>query len=160
MAHSRAVVSMLSAVALLVAGTARAATTKSTENPTVSFGTPGQKQVMLQACNAKGCSTVMQTITVLDPRPVILTSVVGATAVEAGQLVNLVATAKGQPPLTYTWQVTSALAPEIDVTGAGAWWDTTGVAPGTYSVVLHLANGVGTADSLPIQVTVIAPVAK
>lgn len=161
MAHSRAVVSMLSAVALLAAVSARAATTtNSMENPSVSFATPGQKQVMLQACNAKGCSTVMQTITVLDPRPVILTSLVGATTVEAGQLVNLVATAKGQPPLTYTWQVTSATVPEVDVTGAGAWWDTTGVAPGTYNVALHLANGAGTADSLATQVVVTAPTPK
>ena len=118
MAHSRAVVSMLSAVALLVAGAARAATTtSSTENPSVSFTTTGQKQITLQACNAKGCSTVTQMITVLDPRPVILTSLVGATTVEAGQLVNLVATAKGQPPLTYTWQVKNATG-NVNVQGA------------------------------------------
>jgi len=161
MAHSRAAVSLLSAVALLVAGAARAASTSSTtENPTVSFSTPGQKQITLQACNVKGCSTVMQTITVLDPKPVILSALVGATTVEAGELVNLVATAKGQPPLSYTWQVTSATAPEVDVTGAGAWWDTMGVAPGTYNVALHLANASGTADSLPTTVVVNAPTPK
>jgi PKD repeat protein len=152
---------LLSAAGLFLAGAVRAATSSSAvENPTVSFTTPGQKQVTLQACNAKGCSTVTQTLTVLDPKPVILSSLVGATTVEAGELVNLVASAKGQPPLSYTWRVTSATAPEVDVLGAGAWWNTLGVAPGTYNVSLHLANGAGTADSLATVVVVTAPTPK
>jgi len=163
MTHTRAAVSLLSAAALCLAGTgqARAATATSlVQNPTFTFSTPGQKQVTLKACNPLGCSTITQTITVLDPKPVILSAQVGATAVEAGQLVNLAGTGRGQPPLTYTWKVTRPSSPEIDVLGAGAWWNTAGVAPGTYTVALHLQNSAGGADSLPATVVVVPEVAK
>jgi PKD repeat protein len=163
MTHARAAVSLLSAAALMFAGAgqARAATSSSSvQNPTFAFSTPGQKQVTLKACNSKGCSTVTQTITVLDPRPVILSAQVGAAAVEAGQLVNLAGTGRGQPPLTYTWKVTRPSSPEIDVLGAGAWWNTAGVAPGTYDVVLHLQNAAGGVDSQSATVVVGPETAK
>ncbi|MEA2690946.1 MAG: hypothetical protein QOJ16_333 [Acidobacteriota bacterium] len=163
MTHARAAVSLLSVATLLIAGAgqAHAATTSSgAQNPLVSFATPGQKQVTLKACNALGCSTVTQTLTVLDPRPVILSAQVGAVVVEAGQLVNLAATGRGQPPLTYTWKMTSASSPEVDVLGAGAWWNTAGVAPGTYTVALHLQNASGGVDSQPTTVVVVPETAK
>jgi PKD repeat protein len=162
MTPSRAVVQLFVA-ALLVAGAGAAApvSTLTVQNPTFSFTTPGQKQVTLKACNAFGCSQVLtKTITVLDPSPAILSAQVGAVAVEAGQLVNLVATGRGKPPLTYTWKVTSATVPEVDIVGAGAWWDTTGVTPGVYSVALHLQNASGAADSLPTVVVVLPATAK
>ncbi|HEV7517206.1 MAG TPA: hypothetical protein VGR07_12965 [Thermoanaerobaculia bacterium] len=166
MTHARAAVSLLSAAALFFAlfagaGEALAASATSTvQNPTFAFSTPGQKQVTLKACNSLGCSTVSQAVTVLDPRPVILSAQVGATTVEAGQLVNLLATGRGQPPLSYTWRMTSVSAPEVDVLGAGAWWNTGGVAPGTYNVSLHLQNSSGGVDSLPTTVTVVPETAK
>jgi PKD repeat protein len=163
MARAQAVLVLFSALALASlapqAGRAQASTSTS-ENPTFAFTTPGLKQISLKACNAQGCSTVTRMVTVLDPTPVILSALVGATAVEAGQQVNLLGTGRGQPPLTYTWRMTSLTNPEIDVTGAGAWWDTTGVAPGLYSVALHLQNGIGGVDSLPTVVAVVAPTAQ
>lgn len=163
MKPSRVAVSLLCGAALFLAGAASEAqvSTSTVQNPTFSFSTPGQKQITLKACNAFGCSQqVTKTITVLDPRPVILSSQVGAVAVEAGQLVNLVATGRGKPPLTYTWKVTNVSAPEVDINGSGAWWDTTGVAPGAYSVALHLQNSSGDADSLPTVVVVLPATAK
>jgi PKD repeat protein len=159
MPRARAAVVLLFASAL-VAQAGQAQTTSVVENPTFSFSTPGQKQVTLKACNAQGCTTVTQTLMVLDPTPVIDSARVGTTTVEAGQLVNLVGAGHGQPPLTYTWKVTSDTQPEIDVNGAGAWWNTQGVAPGTYTILLHLQNPVGGVDSTPVTVTVLSQLGK
>jgi len=152
-------VALLFCAANLLAGVGQAQTSTS-QNPSFQFSSPGQKQVTLKACNASGCMTVMKTVTVLDPTPVILTSLVGATVVEAGQLVNLTSTGRGQPPLTYTWKITSLIAPEIDVQGSGAFWDTSGVAPGLYTVQLHLQNSIAGIDSLPTVVAVAPETAK
>lgn len=173
MTSARVAVQRLFLAALFVASVgagSRAAaqvSTQTVQNPTFSFSTPGQKQVTLKACNAFGCSQQLtQMITVLNPNPVILSAQVGAVAVEAGQLVNLVGTGHGKPPLTYTWKVTSVPPPplgspgEVDVTGAGAWWDTTGVAAGVYSVALHLQNASGSVDSTPTVVVVLPATAK
>ena len=163
MTHARAAVSLLSAAVLCLAGSGQvlaATSTLTVENPTFAFSTPGQKQVTLKACNSLGCSTATQMVTVLDPKPVILSAQVGATTVEAGQLVNLVATGRGQPPLSYTWKLTSVSAPEIDVLGAGTWWNTAGVAPGTYNVSLHLQNSAGGVDSPTTTVMIVAETAK
>jgi PKD repeat protein len=163
MTSTRVAVLFSCVAALFLAGSDAMAqvSTSTVQNPTFSFATPGTKQVTLKSCNAFGCSqTVTKMVTVLDPRPVILSSQVGAVAVEAGQLVNLVATGRGKPPLTYTWKVTNVSAPEVDVNGAGAWWDTTGVTPGVYSVALHLQNSSGTADSLATTVVVLPATAE
>jgi PKD repeat protein len=163
MTPTRVAVQLLLVAALFVAGTEAVAqvSTSTVQNPTFSFSTPGQKQVTLKSCNAFGCSPVVtKMVTVLDPKPVILSAQVGAVAVEAGQLVNLVGTGHGKPPLTYTWKVTSVSAPEVDILGAGAWWDTTGVAAGVYNVALHLQNTSGMADSTPTMVVVLPSTAK
>jgi PKD repeat protein len=156
---ARAAVVLLVAAAL-VAGAGQAQTILTTQNPSFSFSTPGQKQVALKACNNQGCSTVLQTVTVLDPTPVITQAQVGATTVEAGQLVKLVGAGHGQPPLSYTWRITRVAQPEIDILGAGVWWNTTGVPPGTYTVLLHLQNAVSFAESTPVTVVVAAPTPK
>jgi PKD repeat protein len=163
MTSARVAVQRLFLAALFVAsvgaGSQAAAqvSTQTVQNPTFSFSTPGQKQITLKACNAFGCSqTITQMITVLNPNPVILSAQVGAVAVEAGQLVNLVGTGRGKPPLTYTWKVTNVSASEVDITGAGAWWDTTGVTAGVYSVALHLQNASGAVDS-PLTTVVVLP---
>ena len=139
-------------------GPAAAAVTPGTstaQNPQVSFATPGAKQVTLQACNALGCSTVTKTVTVLDPMPVIDQATVGALQVTAGQPVSLTGAAHGRPPLTYTWKLVS-LGPEIDLAGASASWNTSGVGFGTYLVSLVVQNSAGTASSLPVPL-VVAP---
>lgn len=162
MTHTRAAVSFLSVAALCFAMASQAQVSTSTvQNPTFTFTTPGPKQVTFKACNVFGCSPVVtQTVTVLDPKPVILSSQVGAVAVEAGQLVNFASTGRGKPPLTYTWKITNASSPEVDVVGAGAWWDTTGITPGVYTIALHLQNASGTADSVPTTVVVVPGTAK
>jgi len=159
MHRARAAVVLLVA-AVLFAGAGQAQTTMTSQNPTFSFSTPGQKQVALKACNAQGCSTVLQTVTVLDPTPVITQALVGATTVEVGQLVKLSGAGHGQPPLSYTWKVTSLSQPEIDVVGAGTWWNTAGVPPGAYTVQLHLQNSVAGVDSVPATVVVLPQIGK
>jgi PKD repeat protein len=159
MVRARAVLLLVS-TATLFAGAGDAQTTSMDQNPAFQLSTPVDKQVTLTVCNRYSCSTATQTIKVLDPTPVITSALVGATTVEAGQLVNLAGSGTGQPPLNYTWKVTSESAAEIDILGAGAWWDTTGVAPGTYTIVLHLQNPVGGADSTPVTVNVFAEAGK
>lgn len=155
--HS-AVVLLLAAA--LVAEAGHAQTTSASQNPTFVFSTPGQKQVTLKSCNAQGCTTTTQTLTVLDPAPVITTASVGSVSVEAGQLVKLVGAGHGQPPLSFTWKVAGPPS-QPDIAGAGAWWNTQGVPPGTYTVRLHLQNGVGAAvDSAPATVVVLPETAK
>jgi len=162
MNRARTAVVLLVAAAwlALTAGSGQAQTTSVLQNPTFSFSTPGQKQVTLKACNLQGCTTITQTLTVLDPTPVITSALVGSSTVEAGQLVKLTGAGHGQPPLTYTWRAMNAAHPEIDVLGAGTWWNTTGVAPGTYTVVLHLENPAGSVESTPVSVVVAAPTPK
>jgi hypothetical protein len=137
-------------------GPAAAAVTPGTstaQNPQAIFATPGAKQVTLQACNALGCSTVTKTVTVLNPMPVIDQATVGALQVTAGQPVSLTGAAHGRPPLTYTWKLVS-LGPEIDLAGASASWNTSGVGFGTYLVSLVVQNSAGTASSLPVPLVV------
>jgi len=129
--------------------------TSAVQDPKTSFATPGTKQVTLKVCNLAGCSTVTKSFTVLDPMPVIDQALVGGAAVAAGQLVSLSGAAHGRPPLTYPWKVVSA-GPEIDLTSAASWLDTTGMAPGTYMVNLTVQNTDGTASSTPVPVAVAA----
>ncbi len=128
--------------------------TSAVQNPRASFATPGPKQVTLKVCNSGGCSTVTKTFTVLDPMPVIDQALVGTVSLVAGQLVNLSGAAHGRPPLAYTWKAVSA-GPEIDLTGATAWLDTSGMAPGDYLVSLTVQNSDGTATSTPVPVAVL-----
>lgn len=75
------------------------------QNPTgVTFGTTGVKTVTLQACNAFGCNSTSQVITVVDPQaavtgltvsPGTLTSCVSATFTATG--------VTGKAPLSYAW---------------------------------------------------------
>lgn len=135
--------------------------TSALQSPTFTFTTPGVHEVTLEVCNAGGCHQVTKSITVLDPTPVIDSAVVGPLIVEAGKLVRLTGSGHGQPPLGYSWSValgTSILpGPMVaQATGTTAWWDTRGMAPGTYAVQLDLRNGVGTlASSVPALVVVV-----
>lgn len=125
------------------------AVTSTLQNPSVTFTTPGTKQVSLTVCNNGGCSTSTQTVEVLDPHPLITSSLVSVTTAEAGQLVYLTATGTGQPPLSFLWQVQPPAAPAFSLAGASSWWDTTGLPAGIYTVGLNLSNSSGTAFSLP-----------
>jgi len=130
------------------------ASTSNQQNPAQVFSTPGQHQVTLQACSPNGCNTIIQTVTVLDPVPSILSALVGVSTAEAGQLIALSGSGKGKPPLTYTWRVLLGGTLMRQVSGASGWLDTTGLAPGVYAVLLRITNGSGQADSLPAVLTV------
>lgn len=144
------------AVALLLGSAVlvQAQSTSNEQNPVRTFSTPGSQQVTLEVCNSGGCDTVVRTLTVLDAVPSILSAVVGAATAEAGQLVSLSGSGNGQPPLTYTWRV--LLGPTLvrEVSGAAGWLDTTGLAPGGYSVVLRIGNASGQAESVPSSLTI------
>lgn len=142
----------LSVVLGVLAASPLAAATSTQPNPTITFTTPGQQTVTLQVCNAQDCHQVTKTVTVLNPMPAITSAVAGTTA-EAGQLVRLTGTGTGQPPLFYRWRVMQGGTQVAEVTGQTAWWNTAGFAPGSYSIVLSLQNGSGSAQSSSLPVT-------
>lgn len=141
--------------ALLLATAAMAQTLSTQQNPVHTFSTPGTYQVTLKACNWGGCTTVTRTVTVLDPVPAVVSAVLGVATAEVGQLVPLSGSGKGLPPLVYTWRVFLGTALVREVSGAQAWLDTAGMAPGLYSVRLRIANGVGQAESAPAALTLV-----
>jgi len=68
----------------------------------------------------------------------------------------IAATASGSdsynhPIATYTWSATGG---KVDGTGPQARWDSTGVAPGTYTISAHLDDGHGASASCSSDVTV------
>jgi hypothetical protein len=119
------------------------------QNPTVTFTTPGTKQVTLQVCNHAGCQSVTQAITVLDPKPAVTTSSVAPVQTQAGQLVFLTGAGTGKPPLSFSWQVTPAGggSPVATLSGTSVWWNTAGVPPGAYTVSFRINNSAGSAVS-------------
>ncbi len=125
--------------------------TSTVPNPTVTFATPGSKQVMLQVCNAGGCTTAMQTVVVLDPMPKILSSSM-PTLVGTGQTVTLQDSAAGRPMLTHKWIFSSA-GPDIVVTGSPVAW-TAPLLPGDYQGHLEVSNTDGLASTAPVTVKV------
>jgi hypothetical protein len=152
-------VSVLGIAGVLCLGAAPAARagTSTLQNPSVIFTTPGSKQVSLTACNGATCSTASQSLLVLDPKPVVTGAAVSTATAEVGQLVHLTGTGTGKPPLSYLWQVTPLTSQAaFIVSGASAWWDTTGLSSGVYTVGLGISNTAGLASSLPATVTLTA----
>ncbi|HWN44889.1 MAG TPA: hypothetical protein VNW71_21880 [Thermoanaerobaculia bacterium] len=146
---------------LLLGSTAlvQAQVTSTLQNPVVTFSTPGAHQVTLTVCNDGGCSTVVKTVTVLDPMPAIVSAVVGAATAEVGQLVSLSGSGNGKPPLVYTWRLLQGATLVRQVSGALGWLDTAGLAPGAYTVLLRLSNGSGLVESLPSALVLFPPTA-
>lgn len=132
-----------------------AAQTSNERNPVQLFATPGPHDVTLTVCNSGGCNQVTKTVQVLDPRPAVVSAAVGPVTVEAGQLVPLSGSGTGRPPLTYTWRVFQGANLVKEIPGALAWWNTRGVAPGTYTLALRIQNASGTAESTLKTVTVV-----
>lgn len=143
---------------LLLAGSARGQGTSTVTstvastviNPTVTFSTPGTKQVTLQACNEKGCDTVVKNVVVLDPRPQISSMGLPARA-GMNHSLALQATATGRPALSYKWTF-SGLTPTV-VTGNPATW--TPLLLGDYQATLEVTNASGVATSTPVTVQVV-----
>ena len=145
------------ALLLASAALADAQSVSNEQHPTHTFATPGTHQVTFEVCNTAGCNSIVKTITVLDPKPSIVSALLGAATVETGQLVPLSGSGKGQPPLVYTWRVFQGAALVREVSGASAWLDTTGLAPGVYLVVLRITNASGQAESAALALTLLAP---
>ncbi len=130
--------------------------TSTQQSPVVTFVTPGPKDVTLQSCNFVGCTTVRQTITLLDPRPAVSSMSFSPLLPEAGQIVLLTGAGTGKPPLAFNWQAaTIGGSPVASASGASAWLNTSGVPPGAYTVSLQIQNGAGSA-SLQIPLTLAA----
>jgi PKD repeat protein len=144
------------ALLLASAGLVEAQSVSSEQHPTHTFATPGEHQVTVEVCNWGACSSIVKTVTVLDPKPSVVSALLGAATVEAGQLVPLTGSGKGQPPLVYTWRVFQGAALVREVSGASAWLDTTGLAPGVYLVVLRITNASGQAESTALVLTLLA----
>lgn len=137
--------------ALLLDSAPASAGTSNQQNPVVTFATPGSKQVTLQVCNPAGCSSTQQTITVLNPAPVVTSATFAPLTPEVGQLVLLTGTGTGKPPLAATWQVPSAGGPPTTLSGTTLWWNTAGVPPGAHTLSFRLQNSAGSmASNLPI----------
>ena len=147
----------LAGALLLISGPAVQAATSTQQSPVVTFATPGPKQVTLQACNHIGCTTVQQTITLLDPRPAVTSASFSPLLPEAGQMVQLTGTGTGKPPLTFNWQASPVGgSPVAGATGASTWLNTAGLPPGPYTVSLQIQNAAGTSPATQIPLTLAA----
>lgn len=135
---------------------AEAATTSHLQSPTVTFSTFGLHTVTLTACRWIGCTSKTVNITVLNPNPTIQSASSEVLTAEVGQMVRLSGAGTGKPPLAYSWSVFLGVnVVAAGIPGSAAWWDTRGLAPGLYTIILHLSNDVGNADSLPVPVALI-----
>jgi PKD repeat protein len=154
---TRAAASRGAAVLVVVAGVLPlSAGTSTQQNPTAVFSAFGPHEVTLTACNRGGCSTITKTVMVLDPRPAVTSASAAVSTVEVGQYVPLNGAGTGQPPLVHTWRVFQGNTLIQELSGPSAWWPSAGLAPGLYTAVLRIANASGSADSLPVPMTVIA----
>ena len=138
--------------ALSAPGVVHAQGTSTQANPTYTFSTPGVKQVQLTVCKpslllGQQCSTVTKTVTVLDPRPAVVSRLASPAGAETGQLVRLVGSATGQPPLSLSWRVSLAGIPVLELPGAAIWWDTRGLLPGLYTLTFQAQNASGSASA-------------
>jgi PKD repeat protein len=128
--------------------------TSTAPHPVVTFSSPGQKQVQLRVCNAQGCSTINETVTVLDPMPAITALSVTPATVAQGGTVRFTASGTGRPPLTFRWRVVRSSGTTVaTLFGSTVDW-VAATAPGTYNVYLDLSSAAGSLTSAPRVVTV------
>ncbi|HEY0555548.1 MAG TPA: S-layer homology domain-containing protein [Thermoanaerobaculia bacterium] len=144
----------MSLALLPLAAAVQAQLTSTAQNPTASFASPGIKQVTLKACNATGCNTITQNVTVLDPVPHITSQTTLPVLTGVGLPIALQDTATGRPALAHKWIFSHILPPAADtiVIGNPATWTPT--AAGTYLAHLEVSNGDGMDTSIPVPVTV------
>lgn len=88
--------------------------------------------------------------------PPTVTCSASPTTVTVGQPVELSAVGSDpdNDPLTYVWHADQG---KITQNNANATWDTTGVAPGTYDLTVHVSDGRGGTADCTTPVTVQAP---
>jgi hypothetical protein len=87
-------------------------------------------------------------------------AVLPSATAEAGQVLRFVgAGGTGLTPFTFSWQVFAAGAPATPLStlaGATPYFDTTGLAPGSYTAVLQIQNSAGITLSTPVPFTLTA----
>jgi hypothetical protein len=139
----------------LSAGTLLGQTATATaKNPSVTFSSPGNKQVTLQVCNAAGlCDTFTRTVVVLDPQPRILGMASVPTVVGTRQSIAFSAQTAGRPSLNHRWLLSGTAA--LALTGNPVMWNAQTPGVGTYQLQLEVKNSDGTALSTPVPVQVV-----
>ena len=117
---------------------------------------PGKCTVTAKVDDGRGGTATASTDITVQPRPnrpPTVSCAASPQTVTAGQPVSLTATGSDpdNDPLTYTWDATAG---KVTGSGAQAQFDTTGLAPGHYTVNCHANDGKGgTADGqAPIEV--------
>lgn len=150
----RAVLFCLAGLLSALPGLSQATPQSSTsQNPTVTFSSPGDYDVTLRACNAAGCRDVTKKVTVLDPMPKI-TSLTVPARVGADLVVPLQATTSGRPSLAHKWIFTKGQS-TVELPGNPLNWNALAAGVGTYQVRLQVTNVDGSVTSDPVTVQVV-----
>jgi len=124
------------------------------QNPSVTFSTPGNKQVTLTVCNAAGlCDTFTRTVVVLDPQPRILSMTSVPLVVGTRQSIPFSAQTEGRPALNHRWLLSGTA--DLALTGNPVMWNAQTPGVGTYQLELEVTNSDGTALSSPVPVQVV-----
>jgi PKD repeat protein len=125
--------------------------TSSAEDPAgITFSSPGQKSVTLQAFNPNGDDVETKSITVIDPMPAVASVSVSPPGPLVCQPVTFTANgATGQPVLGFAWDVKSDATQTSVFVGAGnplVWAQIPpGLTPGSYTATVTVSNGAGNA---------------
>lgn len=132
--------------------------TSTAQNPAATFSSPGVKPVTLQVCKTTNagpvCTSVTKNITVLDPKPAIVSVGSVPPVVGSGQQVALSAYATGRPALGYRWVLTSGQN-TVELNGAQTMWDTKPSPLGAWEARVEVANGDGVVVSTPFTVNLV-----
>jgi outer membrane protein OmpA-like peptidoglycan-associated protein len=121
---------------------------------------PGTYRLTATVDNGRGvtssCSSDVTVSAKPAPPPPMMTCSVDRSSVLTGERVQVTATVNDQTgtPLTYTWQTNGG---QVVGTGATVQLDTSGLAPGNYTVTGRVENGVGGAADCSAGVSVQAP---
>jgi outer membrane protein OmpA-like peptidoglycan-associated protein len=121
---------------------------------------PGTYTVTAKVDDGQGGTTSCSTDVRLEPRPnrpPTMTCSASSSSVPAGQRVQItaVATDPDNDPLTYTWKASGG---QIVGQGPKVQWDTTGLAPGHYTINGHVDDGRGGTADCTVEIDVQIPV--
>jgi outer membrane protein OmpA-like peptidoglycan-associated protein len=121
---------------------------------------PGTYTVTAKVDDGQGGTTSCSADVHLEPRPnrpPTMTCSASAKSVPAGQRVQITATATDpdNDPLTYTWKASGG---QIVGSGPQVQWDTTGLAPGHYTISGHVDDGRGGTADCTVEIDVQIPV--
>lgn len=134
----------------------------SAQNPTVSFGSAGQKTISLDVFSSQyGPGTPKtDTLTVRDPKPVVASATASPLTVLQCQPVTLTGTGiSGKPALSYAWDIQGPSAVTGGSTNPFTWNTTANTTPGTYTATLTVSNADGAAaKSVSVTVNQVQPI--